>query len=258
MAGLAVVLLGLGLLAAAWLSLCRHVAVAQGEEREDAVHLVRHAAVVWSAPLVLAPPLFSRDGWSYAAQGMLAHVGISPYEYGPGVIAGLPVAEAVDPRWMTTVTPYGPVPVPVGELAAGVTGNPWVLVVAHRLVTLLGLGVVSGLGSGWVHGLAVPATVDTPLSVTTLVGGLLDRLASLLGLGPAPATFLGLVRQLGTVAMLVTVLVVALRWRTGDRAGGRPGGRTRRRGHRAAQPGLRGRSRGWRRSRSPLRCVRAR
>lgn len=336
MAGLAVVLLGLGLLAAAWLSLCRQVAVAQGEEREDAVYLVRHAAVVWSAPLVLAPPLFSRDGWSYAAQGMLAHVGISPYEYGPGVIAGLPVAEAVDPRWMTTVTPYGPVPVAVGELAAGVTGNPWVLVVAHRLValvglallawavprlaqwsgldpalasavvlasplmiangvgglhndllmvglmaaalvaavergwvagallgglaaavklpgglvcvgvalvglpltasfaarvrrlavvglaavgTLLGLGVASGLGSGWVHGLAVPATVNTPLSVTTLVGGLLDRLAWLLGLGLAPATFLGLVRQLGTAAMLVTVLVVALRWRTGDRAG---------------------------------------
>lgn len=335
MAGLAVVLIGLGMLAAQWLSLCRHVAVAEGEDRDDALYLVRHAAIVWSAPLVLAPPLFSRDGWSYAAQGMLAHVGISPYEYGPGVLAGLPVAEAVDPRWMTTVTPYGPVPVAFGDAAAGITGNPWVLVVGHRLVALvglvllawavprlaqwsgvdpalasavvlasplmlangvgglhndllmvglmaaalvaavergwvagallgglaaavklpgglvcvgvalvslpltaalasrvrrlasvglvsvgllLGLGVASGLGNGWVHGLAVPATVNTPLSVTTLFGGLLDWLESLLGLGLAPATFLAIVRRLGTVATLATVVVVALRWRTGDRA----------------------------------------
>ena len=335
MAGLAVVLLGLGILAAQWLSLCRHVAVAEGEDRDDALYLVRHAAIVWSAPLVLAPPLFSRDGWSYAAQGMLAHVGISPYEYGPGVLAGLPVAEAVDPRWMTTVTPYGPVPVAFGDAAAGITGNPWVLVVGHRLVALvglvllawavprlaqwsgvdpalasavvlvsplmlangvgglhndllmvglmaaalvaavergwvagallgglaaavklpgglvcvgvalvslpltaalesrvrrlasvglvsvgllLGLGVVSGLGNGWVHGLAVPATVNTPLSFTTLVGGLLDRLESQLGLGLASATLLAVVRRLGALATLATVVVVALRWRTGDRA----------------------------------------
>jgi len=334
MAGLAVVLLGLGVLAAEWLSLCRHVAVAEGEDREDAVHLVRHAAIVWTAPLVLAPPLFSRDGWSYAAQGMLAHVGFSPYDYGPGVLAGMPVTEAVDPRWMTTATPYGPVPLVLGEVAAGITGNPWVLVVGHRLValaglallawavprlaewsgvnpalasavvlgsplmlangvgglhndllmvglmaaalvvaadrgwvagaaigglaaavklpgglvcvgvalvglpaaatlaarvrrlasvglvsvaTLVGLGAVTGLGSGWVHGLGVPASVNTPLSVTTLFGGLLDWLASVLGLGLEPATFLSIVRQVGTVGTLAAVLAIALRWRTGSR-----------------------------------------
>ena len=88
MAALAVVLLGLGLYAAAWLRLCRHVARAEGADREDALALVRHATVVWSAPLVLAPPLFSRDGWSYAAQGVLTHFRISPYEHGPGVLVG--------------------------------------------------------------------------------------------------------------------------------------------------------------------------
>lgn len=335
MAGLSVVLLGLGLIAASWLSLCRHVAVAQGEDREDALSLVRYAAAVWSAPLVLAPPLFSRDGWSYAAQGMLAHLGLSPYEYGPGAVAGLPVAEAVDPRWMATVTPYGPVPLAFGDVAAGITGNPWVLVVGHRglalvglvllawavprlaewsgvnpalasavvlvsplmlangvgglhndllmvglmaaalvvaaergwaagallgglaaavklpgglvcigvaLVTLpvaaglgdrvrrlgavglvsigalLGLGVVTGLGSGWVHALGVPGTVNTPLSATTLLGGLLDWVSTGLGAGTEPATYLGLVRQVGTVVTLGVVAGTALRWRTGDRA----------------------------------------
>lgn len=335
MAGLSVVLLGLGLIAASWLSLCRHVAVAQGEDREDALSLVRYAAAVWGAPLVLAPPLFSRDGWSYAAQGMLAHLGLSPYEYGPGAVAGLPVAEAVDPRWMATVTPYGPVPLAFGDVAAGITGNPWVLVVGHRglalvglvllawavprlaewsgvnpalasavvlvsplmlangvgglhndllmvglmaaalvvaaergwaagallgglaaavklpgglvcigvaLVTLpvaaglgdrvrrlgavglvsigalLGLGVVTGLGSGWVHALGVPGTVNTPLSATTLLGGLLDWVSTGLGAGTEPATYLGLVRQVGTVVTLGVVAGTALRWRTGDRA----------------------------------------
>ncbi len=335
MAGLSVVLIGLGLLAAAWLSLCRHVALADGEDREDALSLVRYAAVVWSAPLVLAPPLFSRDGWSYAAQGMLAHLGLSPYQYGPGAIAGLPVSEAVDPRWMATVTPYGPVPLAFGEAAAEVTGNPWVLVVGHRLLALVGLallawavprlaewsginpalasaitlvsplmlangvgglhndllmvglmaaalvaavergwvagallgglaaavklpgglvcvgvalvslplaasletrarrlgavglvsvglllalGVVTGLGSGWVHALGVPGTVNTPLSATTLLGGLVDWVARVLGLGTAPATFLGIVRHLGTAVTLASVVAVALRWPSGDRA----------------------------------------
>ncbi|MFC5494367.1 polyprenol phosphomannose-dependent alpha 1,6 mannosyltransferase MptB [Nocardioides caricicola] len=311
MLGLTVVLVGLGILAAEWLSLCRHVALADGEDRADALHLVRYAVVVWSAPLVLAPPLFSRDGWSYAAQGMLAHLGISPYEHGPGVLRG-PVVEAVDPRWMDTITPYGPVPLVAGDFAAGLTGNPWVLVVGHRLValaglvllawavprlaawtdvnpalasavvlasplmlangvgglhndllmvglmaaalvvaaergwvagavlgglaaavklpgglvcvgvalvtlplaapllqrvrrlagvaavsvgTLLGLGVVTGLGSGWIAGLTVPGTVTTPLSVMAMLG----------------------IRNVGTVVAGVVVVVVALRWRTGER-----------------------------------------
>ncbi|WP_341923994.1 polyprenol phosphomannose-dependent alpha 1,6 mannosyltransferase MptB [Nocardioides psychrotolerans] len=333
MAGLTLVLLGLGLLAGQWLTLCRHVALARGHDREDALSLVRHATVVWAAPLVLAPPLFSRDGWSYAAQGMLAHVGLSPYEHGPSVLRG-PVVEAVDPRWLDTIAPYGPVPLALGGLAAGETGNPWVLVVGHRVVALLGLallawaiprlaqwrgvdpalasavvlasplmlahgvgglhndllmvglmaaalvlavehtwwlgvvvgglaaavkvpgglvcvaivlvslpvgaplaarvrrlagaaalalgtvaglGVVTGLGVGWVHGLAVPGTVNTPLSVTTLLGGALDWTASVVGLDLGPATFLGLVRGLGSLVTVGVILHVALRGRTGSR-----------------------------------------
>jgi alpha-1,6-mannosyltransferase len=177
MIGLAVVLLGLGVLAAQWLSLCRHVALAEGEERDDAVNLVRHAAIVWSAPLVLAPPLFSRDGWSYAAQGMLAHLGISPYEYGPGVLHG-PVVEAVDPRWMDTATPYGPVPLAFGDFAAGLTGNPWVLAVCHRMVALVGLALLAwalprlASWTGVNPALASAVVLVSPLMLANGVGGL--------------------------------------------------------------------------------------
>ncbi|WP_133241276.1 polyprenol phosphomannose-dependent alpha 1,6 mannosyltransferase MptB [Nocardioides gansuensis] len=142
MAGLALVVTGLGLYAAAWLSLCRHVARAEGAAREDALALVRHATVVWSAPLVLAPPLFSRDGWSYAAQGVLAHFQVSPYEHGPGVLVG-PVVQGVDPRWMETPAPYGPLPLIFGDVAAGFTGNPWLLAVGHRLLALVGLALLA-------------------------------------------------------------------------------------------------------------------
>lgn len=333
MLGLALVMTGLGLLAAAWLSLCRQVARTEEEGQREALGLVRHAALVWSLPLMIAPPLFSRDGWSYAAQGMLTTLGISPYDHGPSVLRG-PIVNAVDPRWMDTPTPYGPLPLMLGDLAARFTGNPWLLVVAHRLVavvglvllawavprlarwtgvnpalaagiviasplmmsngvgglhndllmvglmaaalvvahdhhwawgaalagaaaavklpggvvcigvvlmslpvaatlaqrfrrfaaagavsvaSLVGLGVVWGLGAGWVEGLSVPGTVNTPLSMPTVIGGMLDFIASGLDLGLRSAFFLDLVRQLATLASLVVTCWVALRWETGSR-----------------------------------------
>lgn len=128
MLGLALVLAGLGLLAAAWLRLCRHATVQQ----------VRVAATVWAVPLLVAPPLFSRDGWSYAAQGALARQDLSPYEFGPAYLIG-PVNDGVDPLWLFTPAPYGPLPLAFGDLAAGITQSPWLLVVAHRLLALVGL-----------------------------------------------------------------------------------------------------------------------
>jgi hypothetical protein len=177
MAGLAVVMVGLGMLGAAWLSLCRHVARAEGTDRDDALDLVRYATVVWCAPLVLAPPLFSRDGWSYAAQGMLTRLDLSPYEFGPGILRG-PIVEAVDPRWMETPTPYGPLPLMLGELVAGGTGNPWLLVVGHRVVALVGLALLAwavprmASWTGADPALATAVVVASPLMLANGVGGL--------------------------------------------------------------------------------------
>lgn len=177
MAGLAVVLLGLGLCAAAWLRLCRHVARAEGADREDALALVRHATIVWAAPLVLAPPLFSRDGWSYAAQGVLAHFSISPYDYGPGVLVG-PIVQGVDPRWMETPAPYGPVPLLFGDAVAGFTGNPWMLVIAHRSLALVGLVLLAwsvprlAVWAGINPALASAVVLCSPLMLAHGVGGL--------------------------------------------------------------------------------------
>src|SRR5215212_757839 len=102
MIGLTFMMAGLGLMAWAWLSVGRQVMAGQRPP------LLRMASY-WSAPLLLMPPLFSRDAWSYAAQGALVAEGFNPYDVGPGILSGH-IVEAVDPMWMWTPAPYGPLP----------------------------------------------------------------------------------------------------------------------------------------------------
>ncbi|MDO7868644.1 polyprenol phosphomannose-dependent alpha 1,6 mannosyltransferase MptB [Nocardioides jiangxiensis] len=174
MLGLAVVLAGLGMLAAAWLSLCRSLA---RSDRPGGLELVRQATVLWALPLLVAPPLFSRDGWSYAAQGTMTRLGISPYEHGPGVLAG-PIVEAVDPRWMETLTPYGPLPLILGDLSSRLTTNPWALVICDRVVALAGLALIAwavprlAAWSGVRPALASAVAIASPLMIANGVGGL--------------------------------------------------------------------------------------
>lgn len=140
MAGLTVVLLGLGMLASAWLTMCR--VVAHDPDEHEGIALVQHATLMWAAPLVVAPPLFSKDGWSYAAQGFMAAHGISPYHHGPWVLSG-PVQEAVDPRWEFTPAPYGPLPLWWGQTLGSHTGNPLMLALGHRFLALAGLAMLA-------------------------------------------------------------------------------------------------------------------
>jgi hypothetical protein len=90
-------------------------------------------------------------------------------------------------------------------------------VAAISIGVLVGLGVVTGLGIGWVQGLAVPGIVNTPLSVTTLVGGGLDWTADAIGLDLAPATFRDLVRAIGSLVAVGFCAWVVLRRPTGSR-----------------------------------------
>ncbi len=61
-----------------------------------------------------------------------------------------------------------------------------------------------------------PGTVNTPLSLPTVVGGWLDVVARLLGLGTPHETFLDLVRVLAQAAVLGVVGWVLATHRTGD------------------------------------------
>ncbi len=142
MLGLTVVVCGLGLATAAWLELVSYVGRGSRADGAERLALVRRVTIWWCVPLLLAPAMFSRDGWSYAAQGEMTHLGISPYVWSPSVLTG-PIVEAVDPRWMDTLTPYGPVPLVWGALAARVTSDPWLLVVAYRGLAVVGLALLA-------------------------------------------------------------------------------------------------------------------
>ncbi|MGH9016265.1 MAG: polyprenol phosphomannose-dependent alpha 1,6 mannosyltransferase MptB, partial [Acidimicrobiales bacterium] len=52
--------------------------------RRGALTTGRASAVLaaWGLPLFLGPPLFSRDLYSYVAQGLIAHHGLDPYTVG--------------------------------------------------------------------------------------------------------------------------------------------------------------------------------
>ena len=106
----AFVFVGVALLLQAWLIL-GHDLLADADDPHslrgvDPRTLVT-VLVAWVAPLVLAPPLFSRDVYSYFAQGRVVASGQDPYETGVAVIDGW-FEDGVDPMWAETPTPYGP------------------------------------------------------------------------------------------------------------------------------------------------------
>ena len=136
----ALVYAGIAVLCVAWVGLGRH---ASGEDTAPLVII----AVLWLAPLALGPALFSRDAYSYLAQGAVLHVGANPYRTAPGALAGgahAPLLAAVSPFWRHTTAPYGPLFLGVMSVIVGVTGNHLVAgVLLTRLIELAGVGLLA-------------------------------------------------------------------------------------------------------------------
>ena len=102
MLALCVLYLGIGLVTLAWIRLGRRARA--GEVSGRAVLL---ATGIWMLPLLISPPLFSNDIYSYLAQGDLPLHGMNPYHIG---VAELPsvFGDNVTPVWQHTTAPYGP------------------------------------------------------------------------------------------------------------------------------------------------------
>lgn len=133
--GTAAVIAGIGMLLTVWLAMGRDLRAGIG----PGVDRLRTAFLVWAAPLVLAPPLFSRDLYSYAAQGNMMRHGYDPYVLGPFVLPG-PFADSVDPIWATTPAPYGPVFLWLAGAVSYVTGNSvYLSLIGMRVLALAGV-----------------------------------------------------------------------------------------------------------------------
>ncbi|RAN93910.1 Alpha-(1-_6)-mannopyranosyltransferase [Micromonospora saelicesensis] len=122
-------LIGTVLLVGAWWSL------------RDGAPSTRWAYVtagLWALPLLVAPPLGSRDVYSYACQGWTYAHGVDPYTVGVAA-AGCPWLDTVAPIWRDTPAPYGPVFVLLAALAVGVGGGLTGTIVALRVIAVAGL-----------------------------------------------------------------------------------------------------------------------
>ena len=115
----------------AWLG----AAVWRGEAGPRQLGLIAGA---WALPLLITAPVFSRDVYSYLAQGTLAHLGHSPYTVTPAALVHLghpATLAAVSPFWRHTTAPYGPAFLGLTGVIAGLAGSN--LVLGATLVKLL-------------------------------------------------------------------------------------------------------------------------
>ena len=165
---------GLVLFMRVWYGLIRTLSQVEGVP----VKKLAAMAALWIAPLLLAPPLFSRDIYSYAAQGEMMSHGISPYHYGPGVLGAAPTVTLVDHLWLNTPVPYGPLFMESdGLLTSASMHHELADLVLLRLLAVLGVGLMAlsiptlarTLGRDPAYAFTV--AILNPVTVLHLVGG---------------------------------------------------------------------------------------
>ncbi|GAB3528898.1 alpha-(1-_6)-mannopyranosyltransferase A [Phytohabitans suffuscus] len=231
--GIVVAYTGLVMLIAAWWRL-GHLVRAETGERPSPKQLMATLAI-WSAPLLLAPPLFSRDVYSYLAQGAMVGAGFDVYEHGPAYYGG-PVAAEVPAIWQHTPTPYGPffllvatgVAAAAGaHLAAGVLGMRLVAVLGVVLLTAAlpglarrcGVDPAAALWLGALNPLVLAHLVagahNDAIMVGLLVAGLAAAVARRPALGAALVALAALVKAPAAIALLFIATIWA------DQTGGR-------------------------------------
>jgi alpha-1,6-mannosyltransferase len=109
--------LGVALMLSAWLWLGRRVVAGDASE-----YTMVATTGFWLAPLLLSVPVFSRDTYSYLAQGALLRDGFDPYAVGP-IENPNPLLDNISPIWTITTAPYGPAFIMVARLITMLVGN---------------------------------------------------------------------------------------------------------------------------------------
>lgn len=164
----ALVLVGVALLLEAWLRL---------RPRSGSAPLPAVIWALWSLPLLIAPPLFSRDAYSYAAQGHMVEMSWDPYSVGPFFSPGS-FMDQVDPMWLFTPAPYGPLALQAQHLVVTATGgHAFLAAIGMRVWGLLAVAIIAyalprlaeNVGVSRNH--AIWLGVLNPLVILHLVGG---------------------------------------------------------------------------------------
>src|SRR3954453_8145017 len=164
---------GVALMLIAWLRLGRRVI-----DRTATEYTMVATTGFWLAPLLLSVPVFSRDTYSYLAQGALLRDGFDPYLVGP-IDNPNSLLDNVSPIWTTTTAPYGPAFIMVAKFVTMLVGDDDVVAgtMLLRLCMLPGLALLiwaaprvarhvgaSGAAALWI-------CVLNPLVIIHLMGG---------------------------------------------------------------------------------------
>lgn len=135
---------GLGVIVLAWLWLGRFTG--PNRARLATLRQLRRVQLLWTAPLVLVPPMFSRDVYSYLAQSKIFSLGINPYHSGPAHALGAAdlLTRNVSHVWQHTPAPYGPAFLVAGRAITRLVGGEHVLAGAllHRALELIGVALI--------------------------------------------------------------------------------------------------------------------
>jgi hypothetical protein len=163
---------GMVLLLSGWLSL---VAVA----RQCSLRQLSAVLGLWVVPLLVSPPLFSRDVYDYAAGGKLVSAGYNPYTNGLTPVRTSVFFRLTDPLWRNAHAPYGPLFFDIAKANARLMGNnvsgtlEGFRLVAIFGIVLLALAVpVVARNFGQNVPFAFTLAVLNPLVLIYLVGGM--------------------------------------------------------------------------------------
>jgi hypothetical protein len=167
------IVISTGILISQWLVLGSNIR--KGIENQ---RLLWQLFAIWTAPMLLAPAIFSRDVYSYIAQGRLVLAGFNPYTDGVSIVPGW-FHLGVDPMWATTPTPYGPIWIGLEALTVWLTpDSPFWSLVIFRLISLIALIVMAiGIIKIAQHyevspSLALWLSLSNPLTLFHLIGAI--------------------------------------------------------------------------------------
>ena len=174
MLGLLLVYGGLVLLLRVWIQLSKALINRPGAPIKNLAWIL----ALWMIPMLVVAPMFSRDVFSYAAQGEMVSHHINPYVYGPYTLGSGPYVNPVDPLWGNTPAPYGPLFLIIDGFLASVTfHSAMATVVALRLLEVASVALMAwclpklAKTVGRDPGQAFVLGAMNPIVVLTLVGG---------------------------------------------------------------------------------------
>jgi alpha-1,6-mannosyltransferase len=204
-----VIYTGLALMVWAWVRLGRDVLA-----RRTGGRAVLTVSAVWVLPMLVTPPLFTRDPYSYLAQGALPLAGFDPYVFGPDAMGGF-LTDNVHFFWQDTPAPYGPLFILLAQGVVLLTGNNvllGVILMRLSLVTgvLLMIAVLPALTRrlGGRPAVALWIAVANPVMIVHMIGGVHN---DLLVVGLLPLAALLALRDRFVAAVAVASLAMAVK-----------------------------------------------